>query len=108
MPNSIGHLNRQLIYLLSGLKANMKIVVCTLLPYSCRHFPRKVPDKVFLELQEEMFLSFRRMYTEPEVAMDVLCWDGQFDQALMVARIAREALEENTRFSMVRSRLHVL
>ncbi len=61
----------------------------------------QVPDESFLELQSELFSSLHRMHADPEAAVDVLCWDGQFEAAASVAKLTRKARENFRGFTEV-------
>ncbi len=69
-PYTYGHLNRQLIYVLTA---------------------NKVPEESFLSLQEEYLDLFSRMHTDAEAAAAVLCWHGKFGLASLVAGFTAEA-----------------
>ncbi|PAA71684.1 hypothetical protein BOX15_Mlig034233g2, partial [Macrostomum lignano] len=70
-PYTFGQLNRQFITLLSGLG---------------------VPDSAFLARQSEHFDRLRRMATDPEAAIAVLRWRGEFLLASQLLRMHKETL----------------
>lgn len=59
-PNEFGSLNKQYIMLLSALG---------------------IPDKVFLQKQEQYFKELQEITTSPEVALKYLCVSGEFELA---------------------------
>ena len=70
-PYTYGHLNRQLIFLLSALG---------------------VPDEIFLTLQRELFELISEMHVNAEAAVAMLHWMGKPDVAEMIMRLT---IDEN-------------
>ncbi len=54
-----------------------------------------MPDESFLRLQSEMFTCLSSMFSDPEAAVDILCWHGKFDLAAEVAKINRDDYSES-------------
>lgn len=65
-PYTYGHLNRQLIYLLSALG---------------------IPDKCFLDLQRELFDLLSKMHEDAEAAVLMLQWEKKWDVARLITRL---------------------
>ena len=68
-PYTYGHLNRQLIYLLSALG---------------------VTEECFLDVQRELFDLFSMMHEDPNAAVLMLQWESKWDIARLVTRLVEK------------------
>ncbi|XP_057317089.1 uncharacterized protein LOC130662285 [Hydractinia symbiolongicarpus] len=83
-PYSFGYLNRQLIYLLSGLG---------------------VKDEKFLAIQEEYFEMIRNVHTNADSAITFLRWNNKYIEAERIAHAHKDDKSFNSHSSKTRSLL---